>query len=228
MKVQITYIPKEKSIEQANHSLKSFLDHGYDAELNLGITPNTLDESEFPFHDIEKGRLQSFKINEPKKYPIKKSCLFNNLRFARRVLESNESMIFAEHDAVCIGAWSDWDFEDFLFLSFDYAFKPPTALNIIIPCRNYKLPTTKGVLDFPSNYPLKYYKDTIYKGSIMTPGTAAYALSPSGARKLLNAAETHGLEQSDMIINTYNMRLQYVHPSPCKYSTINLNTSHGT
>ena len=226
MKVQVTYIPNEKSIEQAKRSVKSFLDYGYDAELNLGITPNTLDESEFPFTDIDKGRIQSFNINEPSKYPIKKSCLFNNLRFARRVLESNESMIFAEHDAVCIGAWGDWTFEDFLFLSFDYAFKPPTVLNKG-KYKKYKLPATKGVSDFPSNYPLKYYKDTVYKNSIMTPGTAAYALSPSGAQKLLNAAETHGLEQSDMIINTYNMRLQYVHPSPCKYAKVNLNTSHG-
>jgi GR25 family glycosyltransferase involved in LPS biosynthesis len=61
----------------------------------------------------------------------------------------------------------------------------------------------------------------------MTPGTAAYALTPSGAKKILYAAKKRGLEQSDFIINSANIRLQYVYPSPVKYNVVNLQSSHG-
>ena len=60
----------------------------------------------------------------------------------------------------------------------------------------------------------------------MTPGTAAYMLTPAGARKLLRAAEKHGLEQSDFIINERNMKLQYITPSIVKFNKRNLNLSH--
>lgn len=225
MKVQVTYIDKPESIQQAEQSLKSFKDNGWDAELIEGITPATLNEDDFPFMDMTDGRLESFRINEPDKYPIKKSCLFNNLKFCQRVIEANETMVFAEQDAVCIGSPQPWFFDDFLCLTFDYAFQPPTAL-AKPPFNNWYHMSLTGVQDFPTNYPLKYYKQTLYKGYTMAPGTAAYALTPSGAKKLLRAAENHGLDQSDFIINNYNLRMQYVYPSPVKYSNINLNLSH--
>ena len=73
-----------------------------------------------------------------------------------------------------------------------------------------------------------FYLDrkTIYKGHNMTPGTAAYMLTPAGARKLLRAAEKHGLEQSDFIINERNLKMEYISPSIVKFNTRNLNLSH--
>lgn len=225
MKVQITYIDKPESIQQAEVSLKSFLDHGWDAELVEGITPQTLNEDDFPYADLVDGRLASFRVNEPDKYPIKKSCLFNNLKFCERVIEANEPMVFAEQDAICIGPWQNWFFDDYLCLTFEYAFQPPTAL-AKPPYNTWYHMSLNGVQDFPRNYPLKYYKESLYNRYIMAPGTAAYALTPSGAKKLLRAAEQHGLEQSDFIINARNVRMQYVYPSPAKYNKVNLNLSH--
>lgn len=223
MKTYITYVKDNKgSVLQATESLNSFEAHGWPAELNVGVTPDTLDKSEFDYPDMCGGRLSSFLLDEKRKYPIKVSCLFNNLRFAQRVIDADESMIFAEHDAICIEGKSEFEFEDFCFLAMDYAFKPPTTLAKY----DWKPKQNVGVRDFPSNYPLRYYKNTVYKGHYMTPGTAAYALSPSGAKKILYAVEKYGLEQSDFIFNAHNVRLQYITPSPIKYNTTNLNLSH--
>lgn len=223
MKTQITYVKDNKgSVDQSAESLKSYLKHGWPASLNVGITPNSLNKKDFDFIDMPNGRLSSFLITEKRKYPIKVSCLFNNLRFAQKVIEHDEPMVFAEHDSVCIDRYSGFSFEDFCFLAMDYAFKPPTTLAKY----NWTPKARIGVRDFPSNYPLKYYKNTVYKGHYMTPGTAAYALSPSGAKKILHAVEKNGLEQSDFIFNTHNVRLQYITPSPVKYNTTNLNLSH--
>ena len=59
----------------------------------------------------------------------------------------------------------------------------------------------------------------------MAPGTAAYAITPIGAKKLLTIAEK-GLDQSDFLINSNNIKMQYLMPSPVQFNKINLNTSH--
>jgi len=51
-------------------------------------------------------------------------------------------------------------------------------------------------------------------------------LTPMGAKKMLKAVEKHGLEQSDMVINGRNIKLQYISPSIVKFNTRNLNLSH--
>lgn len=223
MKTQITYVKENRdSVKQSAESLKSYLKYGWPASLNEGITPKTLNKKDFDFIDMPHGRLNSFLISEKKKYPIKVSCLYNNLHFAKRVIESDEPMVFAEHDSICIDRYNGFSFEDYCFLAMDYAFKPPTTLAKY----NWTPKAGIGVQDFPDDYPLRYYKDTTYKGHYMTPGTAAYALSPAGAKKILHAAEKYGLEQSDFIFNAHNLRMQYITPSPVKYNTTNLNLSH--
>lgn len=227
MKAQIVYIKGHQSSEaQAEIALRSFEKNNWDIDLTEGVTPDTIDESEFPYQDLPGGRLESFKTSEPHKYLIKKSCIFNNLRFYQRVIEANEPMIFLEHDAICCGPEPKVSFEDYLFLSFDGAFKPPTCLAVHPRLANYKTNSKLGVNRFPSNYPLRYYKNSMYKGAIMSPGTCAYAVTPKGAKKLLEAAKNNGLEQSDFHINENNVIMEYYYPSPVKYNSVNLNTSH--
>ena len=49
MKVRIVYVKgNEQSEAQAQESLKSWLDHKWDAELWEGITPQTLNRAVFP------------------------------------------------------------------------------------------------------------------------------------------------------------------------------------
>lgn len=230
MKGHIIYIEgREDSEMQAKQALDSFRKHGWDVILQPGITPSTLNEDDFPYPDVRGGRLAGIHQNEPQKYPIKKSCLFNNLKLCEKVIDANEPMAFIEHDAVCIGPWqSNWRFQDFLFLSFDWCFKPPTVLSQYPHLTKWQPPPVfPGIHKFPETFPLRYYKDTVYQGSMMTPGTAAYCVTPAGARKLLTAAEKNGLEQSDYHINSKNLKMEFVFPSPVKYNKVNLNTSHG-
>ena len=61
----------------------------------------------------------------------------------------------------------------------------------------------------------------------MAPGTASYAITPNGAKKLLDAADKYGLDQSDFFINSFNVEMNYIHPSLAKFNETNLQTSHG-
>ena len=222
----IIYVKNHKlSEEQANLALNSFLRFDWKATLVEGVTQKTLNEEDFPYANLEGSRFVDFYNQNRKKYLIKKSCLFNNLKFAQRVIEKDEPMIFLEHDSLAISECPDFDFDEYCFLSYEYAFNPPSVLSNLAHIRKYELRGNQGVNEFPEDYPLKYYHDSIYKGAIQTPGTAAYALTPKGAKKLLAAAKK-GLEQSDYIINSHNLRLQYLWPSPIKYQPTNLNLSH--
>ena len=61
----------------------------------------------------------------------------------------------------------------------------------------------------------------------MAPGTAAYAITPKGAMKMLKAVQKYGIDQSDFMINSHNIEMQCLIPSPVKFNKINLSTSYG-
>ena len=214
------------SVSQAEVALESFNRYGWDAELVEGCTPQTIDPEEgYLNSDLKGGRLESFRSSEPPKYDIKKACFINHVRHWRRVLEANEPMAFVEHDAICTGKPPNLVTAPYVFLAYE------TALNQGVfagraDLRNYKIqPSLQTISPFPDNYPLRYYKESIYKGAIMTPGTVAYIVNPVGAMKLLDAIQRYGIEQSDFHINSHNVKMSYMYPSPVKYNK-NLNTSH--
>ena len=229
MKSFLIYVKGNDASEHCKEiAEKSLQKYGWDYEPIAGITPKTLDETEFPYSDIKGGRLEGFAENEPRKYPIKKSCVFNNLRHATRVIDAGEPMIFLEHDIEVIDKCEIPFFEDYLFLSFDYAFKKPSILadkSWAHWQRSYT-PPLQQAYQFPPQYPLRYYHDNRWSNAHMTPGTSAYALTPYGAEKLLRAAEKHGLDQSDYIYNSKVMKLQALNPSIVKLQKTNPNLTH--
>ena len=229
MKSYLIYVEGNNASEQCKEiAEKSLRKWNWDYEPIAGVTPKTLDENEFPFDDLKNGRLQSFRNDEPNKYPIKKSCLFNNLRHATRVYDAGESMIFLEHDIEAIDSCDIPPFRDFLFLTMDTAFKPPSVLSTkaFAHWMDSFQKSLAMTYQFPPIYPLKYYLNSVWKKSFMTPGTSGYALSPTGAEKLLEAAEKHGLEQSDYIYNSKVMTLEAINPSIVKLQSTNPNLSH--
>lgn len=232
MQTCVIYVKGNQASEEAvAKTVESLEKHKWNYTLVEGVTAKTIDHDEFPFPLLKGGRLESFQLNvrasEQRKFLTKKACLFNNLRLARFVTETNKPAIFMEHDVV---ATTDQPtahgIKDFCFLNMDGAFFDPSALNKSHLRAWYQQHSHGlGVQDFPYNYPLRYYKDSIYNGSAMTPGTSAYILTVSGAKKLLACAEK-GLEQSDFIINSTVMDLQYLYPSPVKFQSVNPNLSH--
>jgi len=227
MKTYIHYIDgHEKSMAQLRQAHPSFLKYGWQAYPRKGITPDTLNESEYDYPLIEGGRLFDMKNKGEEKYFIKKSCLSNQIRLWREVIEKDEPMVFVEHDAIAVSS-PPIEVDEVLCLNLDYAFSPPSVLAEHPHLKGYTPCSTISPTPLTDDYPLRYYKENIYKGSKMIPGTAAYAISPKGAKKLLNAAKEHGIDQSDFFINSFNVKIDYVTPSPVKFNKENLNTSHG-
>ena len=227
MKCVVHYVEGNKeSEEQAKVAYNSFDKYGYDVTKKQGITPATLSNYD-NYKVLEGSRLQSFSINDndQRKFQVKKSCVLNNIEFAKSVIEADEPMIFLEHDAQCAMLYKDFDFDEYCYLAIETWNKPPSGL-ALNQFRGYSPLYGMDVNNFPSDWPLKYHKDTLYKHANLTPGTMAYALSPKGAKKILHAVETHGLEQSDFLINSDVVRLQYIFPAIAKHQPKNLNLSH--
>lgn len=224
MKGQIVYISGHKESEkQAHEALTSFQKYKWNVELVKGITPSTLKDSNPKI--IEKSRLHDFREQNLNRYLTKVSCATNNLQFFKRVVEADQPMAFIEHDAICIDYLDDYDFEDCLILNAEHVFRPPNKL-AIQQFKDFVWPSF-GIADLPENFGLRYHKENAWKGAAMIPGTGAYALTPAGAKKMLSAVEKHGLDQSDFMINTANLRIQYINPSPVKFNKQNLSTSYG-
>ena len=203
MKTFIIYVEgHEKSKQYALNCLRSVKDQGYDARLFEGVTPDTLDQYQehTNYEDLKGSRICDFKRENKNKYLTKKSCFTNHIRLWKTCVSLNEPIVVLEQDSHCVGRWSKtFQFEDILILNIDSAFKQPTFGHIRLKPK-YLI----GIGDYldPSVTPLRYYKPTVFKGAYMLPGTAAYAVTPKGATKLLNAARIHGWDQSDFFINT--------------------------
>lgn len=231
MKAYIVFIKKHiESENQAKEALASFKEHGWDARLIEGLTPKTVVETEefSEYGIVENSRLLNFKTENYNRFLSKVSCAINNIRHWKRVVQADEPMAFIEHDAICIGQWNQLEFEDYLILNASYVFRPPNKL-AIQQFKDFKAFEyfTNGPEDLPFSYPLKYYRDNLWKGSNMVPGTAAYCITPSGANKMLEAIKKYGIDQSDFMLNSANLRIQYINPSLAKFNTVNLSTSYG-
>lgn len=228
MKAQITYISHYfDSITQSDQAIRSFdAFKNWEVEKTPGVTPETV-KSQFEYNIPikENSRLLDFKKEDTLRYLTKLSCVINHVKFFKRVIAADEPMVFLEHDALCTRSWVDVDFDEYLILNAEYVFKPPNKL-ALRQYKDYVWPGTKGVYEMQQDYRLTYYRDNNWNGSFMAPGTGAYALTPKGAKRLLAAAEKN-LDQSDFLINSYNVNMQYLLPSPIKFNSVNLSTSYG-
>lgn len=227
MKTQITYVSHhDGSINQMGALERSFVGYsGWEYESKSGITPRTL--KKYPERNIpmiEQSRLLNFKRENINRYETKLSCVLNHVMFWRRVVEADEPMAFLEHDALCCGDWKDYDFDEYLILNAESVFRPPNKL-AIQRLKGYKW-TGKGVNNLPDDYPLQYHRENAWHGYNMAPGTGAYAITPKGAKRLLTVAEKN-LDQSDFIVNSHNVNIQYIMPSVMKFQNVNLSLSYG-
>ncbi len=226
MKTFIIYIDHPKSIDYASQCLKSF-EHfsGWEPELFEGITVDTLPtyEEQYNIKMKELSRASDFFNNHPKKYKIKKSCSLNHYRLFRKCVELNEPIAVVEHDSHCMKDWENAKFDDVLVLNAASAIKQQ-VLKHIWPINRHKIPD--GIQDICFNG-LVYKFSEDWKGAHIMPGTAAYAITPMGAQKMIDVYENIGWEQSDFIINTHNVRIQTIVPELFTFKLPNLKMSHG-
>jgi len=234
---KIIYVPGHKeSIEQAEQSANTFSNfNGWNVQLRAGITPKTYREP-LRLKWIENGRMAGH-ASRLDRYPdeesrwqkmllTKKSCATNHLRFWQETVKSGKTMVFLEHDSICIGDFpEDIEFEDILVLNMQYVFDDPSPLARF--WRHTPKNKEPGIYNFEPSYPVRYTYKNEWNGADLIPGTAAYAITPQGAQKMLDGVKKHGLDQSDYMINSKLVNIQYLFPSIVKFNDVNLKTSHG-
>lgn len=226
MKSFIIYIKgNTKSEEYANVCLESCRDK-FNAELFEGVTPNTLKkyEEKYNFTRIIPSRVDHFYHENQKLFHTKKSCFMNHVRLWHKCLELNEPIAVIEQDSFCVRNWDNIQFDELLLLNCKSAFNQPVFNHV---WKNKSKPQfSKGLHEYTADVLTYYFKNKFYSYSMM-PGTAAYAVTPKGAKKLLDNLINYGWEQSDYFINNYNVKIQTIMPEYFTFKLKNLNMSHG-
>ena len=227
MKAYVVYVKGHKLSEKYKEiALNNCLRQKWEAEEFEGITPKTLDTcDDIPI--AEGSRAADFFREDPNgRFRTKKSCFNNHIRVWKKCIELNEPVAFIEQDADCIRPWRNDSFDELLILNIESAFKQKVFFNLANDL-GYLEHWRLGVNDY-TDAPIRYrHKNPQWFGSLMIPGTAAYAISPKGAKRLLASVEKNGWEQSDFFINTNNVHIQYVVPEYFTFTLRNLNMSHG-
>ena len=216
-----------QSTNQAAKALASCKNSHFRVELMEGVTPSTLSQSR-PHADGSRASnffeqaTRDKGVNNFRLYKTKNSCFLNHVRVWNKCIELNEPVAFLEHDVGCVRNYIEEDFEDILILNIQSAMHQEVFNDI-----KYKGDWDLGIHEYKYE-PLKYRHNVPdWKGSYMMPGTGAYAVTPKGAQKLLDAYEKYGWEQSDFFINTANVTIQYIVPEYFTFKSSNLNLSHG-
>lgn len=219
------------SVEYANKVMHSFAGKmGWEPELFVGVNLNTLSEYEQKYNisTKRKSRAEDFFKTDIKRYTTKKCCSLNHYRLFRICLEINEPIAVIEHDSFCIDSLpTHIEWEDVLVLNGNSALKQSQLYPI--KHKNKELIKTgfaNGINDICIDG-LVYRHDPEINGSHLMPGTAAYAITPRGAKKMIDVYENIGWEQSDFIINTAYVRIQTIVPELFTFKLPNLSMSHG-
>lgn len=224
MKAFIIHTVHPKSKHYAQRALDSFRNYkGWEPELFLGVDTTTLPlyEGRFRLKTKPRSRAADFLRKDPKRYPVKKSCSFNHYRLFKLCEQLNEPIAVIEHDSHCVGDWKGVKFQDVLVLNARSATKQKALKDYTFT----KDMLQKGV--HPINLGLLYRHDPLMADAHIMPGTAAYAVTPEGAAKMIKVYETIGWEQSDHIINTGYVKIQTIIPELFTFKLPNLKMSHG-
>jgi len=217
----------ENSEKTANIALESCLKYNYNAQLFEGITPKTLKDWDEkynltvmkPSHMYDR---QIGKNGSKYTYECKYSNFLNHYTLWQKCLKLNESIIILEHDVIAVKSFEK-NFDELCVLNMHSGLHQEQFSSTLKP------ELKEGIQTYENEY-LYYKSDNIWKYSGMIPGTAAYAITPKGANRLIQNVKTHGWDKADYIINTKTVHMEYNYPDPIILShhiVPNQRTSHG-
>ena len=215
----------EKSKQYASACMKSCWGK-FDVELFEGVERSTLEEWDnklYALSPMTNSRAVGHYLDTKERYETKKSCFLNHVRLWQECLKLNKPIAIIEHDSHCIRSWDNIKFDELLILNITSAFRQ-RVFNSLRPQVD-AIDWGFGIKPYTES-PLVYTKKNTFEGGLMMPGTAAYAITPKTARRLLSHLEL-GWEQSDYYINTNSVNIEYVVPEYFSFRLPNLRTSHG-
>lgn len=225
MKAFLVYVKDHKASEtQMKVALKSLVNSNFDVESIEGATPKTLHEYDDVGQHAIGSRAHNFYDQSPDTtYLTKKSCFTNHVRIWKKCVNLGQPVAFLEHDVGCVRAWDNLNFQELLILNIQSAWTQPVFNHV-----NTSIYAWDLGINYYHTSPIPYRKSVPeFQGSYMIPGTAAYAIQPHAAEKLLKTLDKVGWEQSDFFINTKTVNMQYVTPEYFTFKSQNLNMSHG-
>jgi hypothetical protein len=227
MKVNIIHVAEfHKSVQQAKLCEISCKKYGYEVIMCEGVTPSTLKENDPGLKPMPNSRAWDYETEKQPYLQTKKSCFINHLQFWQKVEKSGQTQIFLEHDARALRRWDNPTFDGLLVLNMNAAFyNNKNLLKWHKGSYEYKGKGVTKIREMKST--LTYHKQNEWENSYLVPGTAAYAITPEQATKLIDIAFTKGWDQSDFFINSFNAHIQYADPEYFGFSGVNLNTSAG-
>lgn len=233
MDTYIIYVKGHPASEAAaREALASFNGHhGWEPILFEGLTPKTLEAWErsmgWTFRPKPHSRANSFAEREPWHYPAKKACSMNHYILYKQCIEDGAPIAIVEHDVKCVGDWNNTEFSEVLVMNLKSALQQG-ALNEILKL-NQELAEKgppEGIHPYRLNG-LNYRRNPACPEAVIAPGSAAIAVTPSGAKKLVDIYERQGWEQSDFILNTGFVAMETIGPELFSWNGHKLSLSYG-
>lgn len=190
MKAFIIYLKEVQStVDAALECKRTAREYGIDAWLLAGHTPSRADQfiKENNFTPYSPGpKLYDIKWNKPGV----RGCFVSHYHAWLKCVELGHDIIVLEHDARIINEYPQVDFQDILQLGYN---------------RN-------GVDDAQDQQPWTEENMFERKGVHMMDGAHAYAVTPQGAQKLIDAVSTHGMAPADWHICNTHVDIQVLRP----------------
>lgn len=218
------------SVKTAKWAVESSVKHGLGAQLFSGITPDTLHKWESKYK-LEKDVMKPSHMYDRQigkngsnfTYQCKYSNFLNHYTLWHECLELDKTIVILEHDVLCIRNWDTPSFNELLVLNIHSGLYNPEFEKLQKP----NLHT--GIHNYENKF-LDYKSKNLWQGAGMIPGSAAYAVSPRGATRLIENVKLHGWDKADYIINTKSVHMEYAMPDYYQFShhlISNQRTSHG-
>jgi len=201
----ITLFDNSKSVELATKAYESAIKYGYEPSLlpaysgeksltylqGLQIHP-IYDESIFGF---KTHRYWCSKVGT-------RGCFASHHKIWNMCLELNENIIVLEHDALLVGEWRDLAWQDVIHLDNEGSLRRRSQ---------------KGISDFYNE--VKHnsvynmgFRAAEYGGIVSMNCTYAYAITPQGSSKLIEAAKNHGWFATDRFMREPIISIDTIHP----------------
>jgi GR25 family glycosyltransferase involved in LPS biosynthesis len=191
---------------------KSLLKQTIDSCLKFGINP---EEFEGTFEEQIEIKLKKYNLGVsplvPKITKGAKGCFVSHYELWKKSVDTEQALLILEHDVLMINRIPNNilnSFDDILNL--DSCGSKQKDLNEYTKCINRESRSiTIGLLERKNTDKLTW--KSVKQNNVS--GAYSYIIKPSGAKKLINAAEKNGFLPTDVHINSYYLSLNIVNPS---------------